>query len=93
MGVESKIQAWCKTSNLFVFSFRDVLEVYNWCGLDGQRKEVSHGVAILSCWIIWKARSNLIFSRKAFSINDVFSEIRSLGFVWYHNRLKNRSIS
>ncbi|MFS7972209.1 putative reverse transcriptase zinc-binding domain-containing protein [Helianthus anomalus] len=88
-----KIQAWCKTSNLYVFSFQDILEVHKWVGLDGQRKEAFHGIAILTCWSIWKARNNLVFSGKPFRITEVFSEIRSLGYVLYKNRSKDRGIS
>ncbi|XP_035843953.1 uncharacterized protein LOC110931403 [Helianthus annuus] len=66
-----KVQAWCKSSNLFVFSFRDILEVHKWVGLDGHRKEVFHGISILTCWMIWRARNDLIFSGKPFRIEKM----------------------
>ncbi|XP_035843169.1 uncharacterized protein LOC110887759 [Helianthus annuus] len=87
-----KIQVWCKSSNLFIFSFRDILEVYNWVGLEGHKKEVFHGIAILACWRIWKARNALVFEGKPFVINEVFSDIRSWGFVCYNNRMKDKCI-
>ncbi|XP_022020181.1 uncharacterized protein LOC110920269 [Helianthus annuus] len=88
-----KIQAWCRTTNLFVFSFRDVLEVHNWVSLEGHKKEVFHGIAILAYWRIWKARNEMVFGGKPFIINEVFSDIRSLGYVCYSNRSKDRSLS
>ncbi|KAJ0534015.1 putative reverse transcriptase zinc-binding domain-containing protein [Helianthus annuus] len=88
-----KIQTWCKTSSLFVFSFRDVLEIHNWVGLEGKKKEVFHGIAILVCWRIWKARNELIFEGKPCVIDEVFSDIRSLGYVWYCNRSKGSRLS
>ncbi|KAF5761365.1 putative RNA-directed DNA polymerase [Helianthus annuus] len=87
-----KIQVWCNSSILFTFSFRDILEVHNWVGLEGHKKEVFHGIAIIACWRIWKARNALVFEGKPFVINEVFSDIRSWGFVCYNNRMKDKCI-
>ncbi|PWA83317.1 RNA-directed DNA polymerase, eukaryota [Artemisia annua] len=58
------ISQWCKVPNIYAFSFGDLLELHNFVGLKGIAKEVFHGIIMIGCWSLWKARNELRFSNK-----------------------------
>ncbi|KAI3807746.1 hypothetical protein L1987_23680 [Smallanthus sonchifolius] len=88
-----KVSRWCRVPNIFSFSFRDLLELHNFCGLKEVEKEVFHGIVLITCWSIWKARNELRFKNKEAKIEDIFSEVKSIGFLWLKSRSKIKSIS
>ncbi|KAJ0908686.1 hypothetical protein HanRHA438_Chr07g0313201 [Helianthus annuus] len=51
------------------------------------------GIVIVACWCLWKARNRVVFSSGQANVDDIFNEIRSLGFLWFKNRSKCKSIS
>ncbi|KAJ0917919.1 putative reverse transcriptase zinc-binding domain-containing protein [Helianthus annuus] len=89
----SKVSSWCKTPFLVAFSFRDIVEAHLSCGLAGKSKVAYHGVVLLLCWRVWKARNEVVFSGKPPNVEDVFSDIRSLGYLWFKYRSKHRECS
>ncbi|PWA80722.1 RNA-directed DNA polymerase, eukaryota [Artemisia annua] len=88
-----RISTWCKIQNLFAFSFKDLLEAHNYVGLTGKSKDIFYGIVIIGCWSIWKARNNLKFQQKKVKMDDIFSEVKVLGFLWAKNRAKLASLS
>ncbi|XP_022014026.1 uncharacterized protein LOC110913509 [Helianthus annuus] len=89
----TKVSSWSRTPFLVAFSFRDIIEAHRYCGLSGKGKVAYQRLVLIVCWKAWKARNDLIFSEKAPVVDEVFSEIRSLGYLWFKNRSKYKDIS
>ncbi|PWA93498.1 RNA-directed DNA polymerase, eukaryota [Artemisia annua] len=87
------ISQWCKISNIFAFSFGDILELYNFVGLKGIAKEVFQGIVLIGCWSLWKARNELRFSNKLVRASDILSEVKAVGYLWFTNRGRIKSLS
>ena len=62
-------------------------------GLRGKAKKVFQGIIFLSCWVIWRARNKLKFEGKNVKIEEIISEIKSIGFLWVRARAKFSSLS
>ncbi|XP_076888770.1 uncharacterized protein LOC143539312 [Bidens hawaiensis] len=86
------VTRWCKVPPFFGFSVRDVLELSKLVGLLEKDKEAFHGIVIVACWSIWKARNERIFEKKNIKIDSIIGEIKSLGFLWYNSRSKKDKI-
>ncbi|KAJ0846868.1 hypothetical protein HanRHA438_Chr15g0729751 [Helianthus annuus] len=50
-----------------------------------------HGIVISACWFLWKARNDLRFNGKKCSVEDIFSEVRAVSFLWFKHRAKKGS--
>ena len=87
------ISQWCKVSYIYAFSFGDLLELHNFVGLNGTAKEVFQGLISIGCWAIWKARNELRFSNKPVCASDILSEVKAVGYLWFSNRGRLKSIS
>ncbi|KAJ0483598.1 putative reverse transcriptase zinc-binding domain-containing protein [Helianthus annuus] len=88
-----KIEAWCRIPQIFMFTFRDLFDIHNHCGKRGAEKYALQGILIVSCWCLWKARNNFRFAGKQFKVKGVFSEVKSVSYVWFKYRSKYSSIS
>ncbi|KAJ0476786.1 putative reverse transcriptase zinc-binding domain-containing protein [Helianthus annuus] len=88
-----KISRWCHISPIFAFSFKDLLVIHRDKYIDHRVKPVVHGIIISACWCLWLARNKAVFSGVEAKAESIFSEVRSLGFLWYKNRSRNWSIS
>ena len=84
---------WTHVHRFFAFSFKDLIEVHEHVGLKGKAKVVFQGIIFISCWAIWRARNKLKFEGIKVKIEEVFSEIKSTGFLWVRSRLKLSSLS
>ena len=62
-------------------------------GLKCKAKVVFQGIIFLSCWVIWRARNKLKFEGKTVKIEEVISEIKSIGFLWVRSRAKFSNLS
>nr|XP_043639045.1 uncharacterized protein LOC122610115 [Erigeron canadensis] len=87
-----KIGDWCKVSPLFFFSTTNLFKAHNVEGLGIKEKSVLKGIVFITCWCIWKARNDLRFANITINVDRIFNDIRSIGFLWYRNRGKHRSI-
>ncbi|MFS7966568.1 putative reverse transcriptase zinc-binding domain-containing protein [Helianthus anomalus] len=76
-----KISAWCRISNVFAFSFCDLLDIHNHSGKTTREKDALLGIIVASCWCLWKARNDLRISGKQAKVQDIFSEVQMLGFL------------
>ncbi|MFS8006042.1 putative reverse transcriptase zinc-binding domain-containing protein [Helianthus anomalus] len=86
------ISRWCRISTIFAFCIRDLTAVHEHSGLHRVAKEALHGIILTGCWCIWKARNEKRFNNNRKAILDIFQDIKSLSFLWYRNRSKNRGI-
>nr|XP_043616267.1 uncharacterized protein LOC122588207 [Erigeron canadensis] len=92
MEIWQKIGDWCKEQPLFFFSTTDLFKAHNVEGLGIKEKSVLKGIVFITCWCIWKARNDLRFANITINVDRIFNDIRSIGFLWYRNRGKHRSI-
>ncbi|KAJ0806046.1 putative reverse transcriptase zinc-binding domain-containing protein [Helianthus annuus] len=88
-----KISSWCPLPPIFAFSVRDLLEYHKFCSLKAAEKDALHGIMFTACWCLWLMRNKAIFSAAAIKVENIFSEVRSMGYLWYKNRVKGSSIS
>ncbi|KAJ0482989.1 putative reverse transcriptase zinc-binding domain-containing protein [Helianthus annuus] len=93
LGVLEKISLWCRIRNLFIFSFRDILEIHNLGDKRKAEREAVQGIMLTACWLLWKARNNLRFNGVKCSVEELFSEIRIVSFFWYKHRAKKGSFN
>ena len=87
------ISQWCKIPNIFAFSFGDIIELHNFVGLKGIAKEAFQGIVLIGCWSLWKARNELRFSNKSVRVSDILSEVKAVGYLWFSNRGRIKSLS
>ncbi|KAJ0702066.1 putative RNA-directed DNA polymerase [Helianthus annuus] len=88
-----KISRWCRIPPVFAFSFKDLVEIHKGSSISIKEKPIIQGIIFVSCWCLWLARNRALFSGITVKVEDVFSEVRSLGFLWFKHRSKHRSIS
>ncbi|KAJ0586913.1 putative reverse transcriptase zinc-binding domain-containing protein [Helianthus annuus] len=78
MGVWTAITTWCKVPRSFVFHVKDLVEMQDYSGVSGNKKEVLHGVIIITCWCLWRARNDKVFSNKMPNVTDLVADIKGL---------------
>ncbi|KAJ0935846.1 putative reverse transcriptase zinc-binding domain-containing protein [Helianthus annuus] len=88
-----KISQWCRIPPIFAFTFRDLLEIHKAGHIRTEVRRVVQGIIIVSCWCLWMAWNKAIFSSKEAKMDDVFSEVKSLGFLWFKHRSRINHIS
>ncbi|KAF5795822.1 putative RNA-directed DNA polymerase [Helianthus annuus] len=91
--VWQKISWWCRIPPIYAFSFRDLLEIHRFSNVANNLKSVIHDIIITTCWCLWSARNKAVFSGIEAKVESVFSEVRSLGFLWYKYRVKDNPVS
>ncbi|KAJ0788215.1 putative RNA-directed DNA polymerase [Helianthus annuus] len=91
--VWSMITRWCKVPELVAFTVRDILESHNFCGLKGRMLDAFKGIALITCWQIWKARNERIFSNIVRKEEDIVSSVIAIGFLWFRNRSKFKDVT
>ncbi|KAJ0578962.1 putative reverse transcriptase zinc-binding domain-containing protein [Helianthus annuus] len=67
-----KISSWCNVPFPVAFSFIDVVEAFRFSGLNGSKLLLYQGIVIIACWLIWKARNDLVFNAKMPKVEEVF---------------------
>ncbi|MFS7937724.1 putative reverse transcriptase zinc-binding domain-containing protein [Helianthus anomalus] len=88
-----KVSRWCHIPSIFAFSIKDLLEIHKFSRLGASAKKILQGVIITVCWCIWLARNKTVFSVYRASEEEVFSDVRSLGFFWFRHRSSFRTLS
>ncbi|KAJ0468860.1 hypothetical protein HanIR_Chr14g0701441 [Helianthus annuus] len=82
---------WCRIPNFFIFSFKDLIEVHEHVGLREQQKEVLKGMVRIGFCSLWRGRNGLRFNNNPMKIENIIAETKSVGFLWYKRRSKNRN--
>ncbi|XP_076941741.1 uncharacterized protein LOC143611423 [Bidens hawaiensis] len=54
------VSRWCKVPPIYAFSVRDPLELHKSIKLGDVEKDAFHGIIVIACWSIWKARNNKV---------------------------------
>ena len=87
-GVWDKIASWCGIPRPFLFHVKDVVLIHEQSGISGIKKEVLHGIIIITSWRLWRARNEKIFNGLDTNVVKLVADIKALGYLWYKNRYK-----
>ncbi|XP_022030879.1 uncharacterized protein LOC110931811 [Helianthus annuus] len=87
-GVWNAITTWCRISGIYAFHVKDLVDMHDYSGLVGNRRIVLHGIIIITCWTMWRARNEKLFSNKDPNVIEMVADIKTLGFLWYKHRFK-----
>ena len=87
-GLWSGVASWCGIPTLYVFHVKDIVALQDYYGMVGNKKLVFHGILIIACWRLWKARNEKIFENKEVKIIEVIADIKIFGYLWYKHRFK-----
>ncbi|KAJ0948203.1 hypothetical protein HanRHA438_Chr01g0024521 [Helianthus annuus] len=80
------------SSPVYLFDTKDTMELHKYYERSKIKKQVMQGIAILTCWTIWKARNEMVFSNKRRNVAEIVADIKTLGFLWFRSRCKTVSI-
>ncbi|XP_076905161.1 uncharacterized protein LOC143560836 [Bidens hawaiensis] len=86
------VSRWCKVPPIFGFSVRDVSDLHKSIKLGVVEKEAFHGIVIIACWEIWKAKNEKVFAGKEVKIEEIIGYIKLFAFLWYKHRSKKRPL-
>lgn len=87
-GVWDKISLWCRIPRAIVFHVKDVVLLHDQDRGSATRKAVLHGIVVITCWRLWKARNEKVFNGVDPNVVTLVADIKALGFLWYKNRFK-----
>ncbi|XP_022042267.1 uncharacterized protein LOC110944931 [Helianthus annuus] len=86
------VSSWCKIPIIFAFSLQDLLTFFKDLVVSEKKKEAIHGIIMIACWSMWRARNNAKFSNSPVRIESIISEIKALGFLWFSIRSKYKGL-
>ncbi|KAJ0853619.1 putative reverse transcriptase zinc-binding domain-containing protein [Helianthus annuus] len=87
-NVWERIGRWCGVEPIYAFEVKDLLQVYKKVTGGKMRRNIVHGVMIVTMWVLWKARNESVFNGKTAHIGDIVANVKSLSFLWLKNRSK-----
>ncbi|PWA72686.1 reverse transcriptase domain, Reverse transcriptase zinc-binding domain protein [Artemisia annua] len=80
-GIWNALSRWCRFPGMFVFHAHDLVEMHEHCGAFEIKKMVLHGIIIIACWRMWRARNENNFSNKDPNVVEMAADIKTLGFL------------
>ncbi|XP_022003812.1 uncharacterized protein LOC110901282 [Helianthus annuus] len=87
-GVWNAIARWVGLPQFYFFSVADILHMEYTSSWSKEKKTALHGVLVISCWRIWRARNERIFKNERRTVVDIVADIKALGFLWFSSRYK-----
>ncbi|MFS7919730.1 hypothetical protein Hanom_Chr03g00216121 [Helianthus anomalus] len=84
-GVWNSISSWCCIPHVYAFSVRDLVDIHEHNRSSRLKKIVIQRIIIITEWMLWKARNEMIFSNKMTKVVDIVTNVKALGFLWYNN--------
>ncbi|MFS8016822.1 putative reverse transcriptase zinc-binding domain-containing protein [Helianthus anomalus] len=91
-GVWNVIARWVELPQFFFFSVKDIMQEYEGSKWSVMKKAAFHGVMVITCWRIWKARNDKIFREVDRSVVDIVADVKALSFLWFSSRYKKGSV-
>ncbi|XP_021984681.1 uncharacterized protein LOC110880466 [Helianthus annuus] len=86
------ISRWCRIPEVYAFDVKDLVGLQEHCDGIVNKKLVLHGIFIIVCWHLWRARNEKVFSNRDIKVSDIVADVKSLGFLWYKHRFKKGSV-
>ncbi|KAJ0860888.1 hypothetical protein HanRHA438_Chr13g0628531 [Helianthus annuus] len=83
-----KISAWCSIPQVYAYNVRDLLQVYKTLKVSGNKRKMVRLIILAACWMVWKARNELIFVGKRTHVDSIFGEVQAMTFLWINHRSK-----
>ncbi|XP_022028126.1 uncharacterized protein LOC110929273 [Helianthus annuus] len=87
-AVWSGISRWCRVPEVYAFGVKDLVDLHEYYGGSDTKKLLLHGLIIIVCWRLWRARNETVFSSKDAKVGDIIADVKSFGFLWYKHRFK-----
>lgn len=82
------ISSWCRIPSIQATSFVELASLHEDVpGNDVKRKAIQ-AIIMVTCWSIWKARNDFIFSNIPIKVSNIIGEIKILSFLWVRSRSK-----
>ncbi|KAF5806717.1 putative reverse transcriptase zinc-binding domain-containing protein [Helianthus annuus] len=88
-SVWEAVAQWCRLPVIYAFDAKDLLSISINSGRSPVYQEAIQGIIIITCWRIWKVRNDFIFKAKEVNRAEIFSDVKSFGFLWYKHRRKD----
>lgn len=74
---------WSKCHSLHPSRWINALDIEYWFSqVIGVGDKLTHTLAILTTWSIWKQRNAIIFREERRAVNAVFLEIKDTAMIW-----------
>ncbi|XP_076945887.1 uncharacterized protein LOC143617114 [Bidens hawaiensis] len=89
----SMLTQWCRVSDLFLFSFHDVLNAHKFLGVSKVKAMVFQAVCLAATWCIWKKRNDLVHNGSSVSLPGLAEEVKVVSYLWIKNRGKKRDLT
>ncbi|XP_022014129.1 uncharacterized protein LOC110913614 [Helianthus annuus] len=86
------ISKWCKIPNIIAFSVKDLLGIHKEITSSERKKEAVQDILSIVCWSIWRARNSSKFANIPARIENILSEVKSFGFLWFSSRSKHKGV-
>ncbi|XP_021979494.1 uncharacterized protein LOC110875605 [Helianthus annuus] len=68
---------WCKIPPLYLFEFKDILDIPIFIKRSKKEEKIIYGLALITSWCIWKERNEVVFKQKRCSPQDIIGELKS----------------
>ncbi|KAJ0878597.1 putative RNA-directed DNA polymerase [Helianthus annuus] len=88
-----KVSRWCRIPTIYAFSTKDLFEVHKFSHMSRTDSKVLQGIIIIACWCIWLARNKAVFEGYQAKAEEIFGNVRSMGFFLFKHRSLFQSIS
>ncbi|XP_035832066.1 uncharacterized protein LOC118481071 [Helianthus annuus] len=86
------VSSWCKIPGIFAFSVKDLFTIFRDLRVSEKKRDAVQGIVMITCWCIWRARNKARFSDSTFKIENIVSEVKALGFLWFSRRSKYKDL-
>ncbi|XP_021999371.1 uncharacterized protein LOC110896215 [Helianthus annuus] len=86
LRVWSAFSEWCNIPPLYLFEFKDILDIHKFMKRSKKEEKIIYGLALITSWCIWKERNEVVFNQKRCSPHDIIGELKSRSFAWVKNR-------
>ncbi|XP_022032257.1 uncharacterized protein LOC110933335 [Helianthus annuus] len=92
LRVWSAFSKWCNIPPLYLFEFKDILEIHKFIKCSKKEEKIVYGLALITSWCIWKERNEVVFNQKNCDPKDIIWELKARSFAWVRNRFSCKSI-
>ena len=82
------IGKWCRLDPIYAFEVKDLLEVYKSVQGCKKKKNIVHGIMVVTMWSLWNARNDMVFNGTRPNVEKIVARVKSLTYLWVKSRYK-----